>query len=93
MSEIASGNQVQLKSGGPVMTVEEVDGSTAHVAWFDGEHNFFQKKVRVESLIDVTDLKDEPAKAFEIDPTHATVSCPDCSAKLEIRVKFLEHRI
>lgn len=30
------GDVVQLKSGGPLMTVFEIDGSSVHCRWFDG---------------------------------------------------------
>ncbi|MFN3606881.1 MAG: YodC family protein [Cypionkella sp.] len=29
------GSQVQLKSGGPIMVIEEVENDTAYVVWFD----------------------------------------------------------
>ncbi|MGO9038179.1 MAG: YodC family protein [Steroidobacteraceae bacterium] len=32
------GDQVQLKSGGPVMTVESLDGSYVICTWFDAKH-------------------------------------------------------
>ncbi len=32
------GDQVQLKSGGPVMTAESVDGSDVICTWFDAKH-------------------------------------------------------
>ncbi|MEZ8577912.1 YodC family protein [Vibrio splendidus] len=33
------GNQVQLASGGPVMTVSAIiDGTTTECQWFDGNH-------------------------------------------------------
>ena len=31
-----AGDVVQLKSGGPLMTVGEVDGESVHCRWFNG---------------------------------------------------------
>jgi uncharacterized protein YodC (DUF2158 family) len=37
MSNFNPGDQVILKSGGPVMTVETVDGGIVTCIWFDGK--------------------------------------------------------
>lgn len=37
MSDFVAGDQVQLKSGGPVMTVERVDDSNVICIWFQGK--------------------------------------------------------
>ena len=37
MSEFNPGDQVMLKSGGPVMTVESVAGGTVTCMWFEGK--------------------------------------------------------
>jgi uncharacterized protein YodC (DUF2158 family) len=34
--QFKSGDIVQLKSGGPTMTVEEIDGTQANCVWFEG---------------------------------------------------------
>ncbi|HEV3110067.1 MAG TPA: DUF2158 domain-containing protein [Candidatus Binataceae bacterium] len=31
------GDVVKLKSGGPLMTIEEIDGDRAHCLWFKGD--------------------------------------------------------
>jgi uncharacterized protein YodC (DUF2158 family) len=35
MDEIKKGDKVKLKSGGPVMTVESIDGNNIDCIWFD----------------------------------------------------------
>ncbi len=37
---ISPGDIVQLKSGGPEMTVEWIDEQVAMCAWFDGKKNY-----------------------------------------------------
>ncbi|QZH75510.1 MAG: DUF2158 domain-containing protein [Erythrobacter sp.] len=41
--EITKGQVVQLKSGGPTMTVEWVEGEEAYCVWFDGKKTAGQK--------------------------------------------------
>jgi uncharacterized protein YodC (DUF2158 family) len=40
MSELKVGSTARLKSGGPLMTIAEIDGNEAYCEWFDkaGEH-------------------------------------------------------
>jgi uncharacterized protein YodC (DUF2158 family) len=44
MSDIKVGDLVQLKSGGPVMTVAFIDSNGAKCVWFD-DHNQEKEKV------------------------------------------------
>ncbi|MCC7537539.1 MAG: DUF2158 domain-containing protein [Deltaproteobacteria bacterium] len=37
MAEFKAGDVVALKSGGPPMTVEEVEGSSVFCVWFEGK--------------------------------------------------------
>lgn len=50
---IAAGSTVQLKSGGPTMTVEWVDEGTAGCTWFDDRDNHNQKNIEVAALKEV----------------------------------------
>lgn len=50
MTEIAVGSVVQLKSGGPQMTVSEVDGAKVRVQWFEGTQ-LNERVVTVDSLV------------------------------------------
>lgn len=59
MDELSEGQIVELKSGGPKMTVKSVDGPTAVCMWFSGEklsENSFPSTTliptRIESLSD-----------------------------------------
>lgn len=36
---LKAGKVVQLKSGGPIMTISWVDGASAYCEWFDGNKN------------------------------------------------------
>jgi uncharacterized protein YodC (DUF2158 family) len=38
MANIKPGDVVQLKSGGPLMTVEKIVGDSAKCDWFDEKH-------------------------------------------------------
>lgn len=37
MSKFSAGDKVQLNSGGPIMTVEELDGTDVYCVWFQGK--------------------------------------------------------
>ncbi|WP_281278399.1 YodC family protein [Sulfitobacter sabulilitoris] len=37
MPDFSEGDRVQIKSGGPIMTVESVDGDSVHCIWFQGK--------------------------------------------------------
>ncbi len=39
MAEFSSGDVVQLKSGGPSMTIRWVEDNEAYCEWFDGASN------------------------------------------------------
>lgn len=41
--KIEEGSVVQLKSGGPVMTVEDILGTSARVVWYDPERRDIQR--------------------------------------------------
>ena len=47
---ITAGTEVQLKSGGPIMTVENVDGLVVHTVWFAGTEvkrdSFFSESLK-----------------------------------------------
>lgn len=45
------GDLVMLKSGGPVMTVIQVDGSNVYCTWFD-ERNVIQRHVFVAGALE-----------------------------------------
>ncbi len=49
---IKTGDVVQLKSGGPVMTVEAVRGNTVDVIWGDG--GIFQRASLLLATLDKT---------------------------------------
>ncbi|MGO9571979.1 MAG: YodC family protein [Desulfomonilaceae bacterium] len=51
MSEFKIGDVVQLKSGGPHMTVYKVDEDEIYTQWFD-EKNKQQAGVFVEAVLD-----------------------------------------
>ncbi|BBL90609.1 hypothetical protein VroAM7_32620 [Vibrio rotiferianus] len=44
------GDCVQLKSGGPVMTVSDTDGSTVRCQWFDMNQEVKTLNFRAETL-------------------------------------------
>ncbi len=50
MSEIKAGSTVQLKSGGPSMTVRWVEGEEAFCEWFDAKNEVKERKFLVTSL-------------------------------------------
>lgn len=56
MSELKKGDVVFLKSGGPAMTVTELNDETAFCEWFDKHHAFHSK-----SFISIVLTKEEPA--------------------------------
>ncbi|MBQ0803779.1 MAG: DUF2158 domain-containing protein [Sulfitobacter sp.] len=37
MSKYSAGDKVQLNSGGPIMTVEEIEGTDVCCIWFQGK--------------------------------------------------------
>ncbi|WP_289082001.1 DUF2158 domain-containing protein [uncultured Sulfitobacter sp.] len=37
MSKFAAGDKVQLNSGGPIMTVEEIENTDVQCVWFQGK--------------------------------------------------------
>jgi uncharacterized protein YodC (DUF2158 family) len=57
--DLKAGDVVQLKSGGPKMTIEEIDT-------YDGDHNkascvWFEKNKREESIFELTSLVKAPS--------------------------------
>ncbi|MCA9623147.1 MAG: DUF2158 domain-containing protein [Myxococcales bacterium] len=48
--QIKKGDTVQLKSGGPPMTVEEVDGDEIVCVWFDHKNQLERSVFQVATL-------------------------------------------
>ncbi|EME9804124.1 DUF2158 domain-containing protein [Vibrio alginolyticus] len=44
------GDCVQLKSGGPVMTISDIDGTTVRCQWFDDKQEVKTRDFRAETL-------------------------------------------
>ena len=47
---IVVGDVVKLRSGGPAMTVETIDGGTARVVWFDGQQQTHRESFPIEAV-------------------------------------------
>jgi uncharacterized protein YodC (DUF2158 family) len=64
MPELKQGDLVQLKSGGPEMTIDQINDASVTCIWFDGHH-------RNEAVFDAAALErvvEEPRQ------THPTAS-------------------
>jgi uncharacterized protein YodC (DUF2158 family) len=53
------GDLVQVKSGGPIMTVMSAAGDNVACLFFSDELGIFQRDVFAEALLDAVDLDDE----------------------------------
>jgi uncharacterized protein YodC (DUF2158 family) len=62
MSEFNPGDQVQLKSGGPVMTVESAANGSVNCIWFEGKPQ--AQRVMSHSFPEVVLEKYEPSVGF-----------------------------
>jgi uncharacterized protein YodC (DUF2158 family) len=49
-SHFVVGNVVRLKSGGPIMTIEEINGRTIYCVWYKPDE-FLRNHFPIESLI------------------------------------------
>ena len=54
-NDLSAGDQVRLKSGGPLMTVEVVEqgpagGFVAHCVWFDQDHKRLRDTFPIDAL-------------------------------------------
>jgi uncharacterized protein YodC (DUF2158 family) len=47
---IKAGDVVRLKSGGPPMTVEVIEGGAAHVVWIDDKQQTHRESFATEAL-------------------------------------------
>jgi uncharacterized protein YodC (DUF2158 family) len=59
------GTTVQLKSGGPVLTVLEVTGDSASCIYFSDEIGTFQRDSFPIAILDEVDFADEPEEDDE----------------------------
>ena len=51
MAEFKIGDAVELKTGGPKMTVERLDSNNSvYCQWFDGEHKLRNGSFQAETL-------------------------------------------
>ena len=56
MSEFKEGDVVFLKSGGPAMTITDLNNDTSFCEWFDKHHAFHSK-----SFINIALTKEDPS--------------------------------
>ena len=51
-NDLQIGFEVQLKSGGPVMTIDSIDTATSRATcvWFDAKHNMQNAKFALHTL-------------------------------------------
>ncbi len=57
MSEFKEGDEVQLKSGGPKMTVQEADFEEIYCQWFDNKQNVKEGRFLSKTLKPVITVK------------------------------------
>lgn len=52
-TKLKEGDEVQLKSGGPVMTIDSIDesASRASCVWFDSKQNMQNAKFALHTLV------------------------------------------
>lgn len=67
-NELEPGDVVVLRSGGPDMTVVEINGDNAVCQWFDRGGDLCQRPFLIDSLDFATVEVDEPAKAIAPEP-------------------------
>ena len=64
MTQFEAGDKVQLKSGGPVMTVESTEENTVNCIWFEGKSG--NKSVVRNSFPAVVLEKYKPSAGFVV---------------------------
>ena len=62
MPELKKGDLVELKSGGPEMTINQINDASVTCVWFDGTN-------RQEAVFDVAALERVADKPRQIHPT------------------------
>jgi uncharacterized protein YodC (DUF2158 family) len=51
MADFKQGDVVRLKSGGPAMTVENIEGNETVCAWFGADHGEYRRRHIVTALL------------------------------------------
>jgi uncharacterized protein YodC (DUF2158 family) len=53
------GDTVQLKSGGPVMTVAEIEGERVTCVWYASNHGEFRTFVFAQALLEEVEFEED----------------------------------